>query len=54
MISDRLGTSVADPDLGCGAFLAPVSGMGKNADPGSGSGMNSLDHISESFFGFKF
>jgi hypothetical protein len=30
-------TSVADPDPGSGAFLTPVSGMGKKS--GSGSGM---------------
>ncbi len=36
--------SVADP--GSGAFLTPRSGMGKKS--GSGSGMNNLDHISES------
>jgi hypothetical protein len=38
--------SVADPDLGSGAFLTPGSGMGKKS--GSGSGMNLLNHISES------
>ncbi len=35
------GGSVADPDPGSGAFLGPVSGMGKKSgdpDPGSGSG----------------
>jgi hypothetical protein len=30
------------------AFLTPGSGMGKNQDPGSGSGMNNPDHIFES------
>jgi hypothetical protein len=35
-------TSVADP--GSSGFLTPGPGMGKK----SGSGMNSLDHISES------
>ncbi len=33
---------------GSGAFLTPGSRMNKNQDPGSGSGMNILDHISES------
>jgi hypothetical protein len=37
-----VATNVADP--GSGAFLTPVSGMGKK----SGSGMNNPDHISES------
>ncbi len=36
--------SVADPDLGSGAFLTPGSGIGKKS--GSGSGMNNPDHIS--------
>ncbi len=40
--------SVADPDLGSGAFLTPGSGMGKKSGSGSGSGMNNPDHISES------
>jgi hypothetical protein len=35
--------SVADPDPGSGAFLAPGSGISKK----SGSGMNNPDHISE-------
>jgi hypothetical protein len=39
-------TSVADPDPGSSTFLTPRSGMGKKS--GSGSGMNNLDHISES------
>jgi hypothetical protein len=41
-------SGVAEP--GTGAFLTPVSGMGKkqDPDPGSGSGMNNQDHISES------
>ncbi len=46
--------SVADPDPGSGAFLAPGSGMGNKS--GSGSGMNNPDHISESletFFWIK-
>jgi hypothetical protein len=38
-------TSVANPDLGSGVFLTPVSGMGIKS--GSGSGMNNPDHISE-------
>jgi hypothetical protein len=38
--------SVADPDPGSGVFLTPGSGMGKKSR--SGSGMNILDHISES------
>jgi hypothetical protein len=38
--------SVADPDPGSGALLTPGSGMGKKSR--SGSGMNILDHISES------
>jgi hypothetical protein len=37
-------SSVADP--GSGAFLIPGSGMGKKL--GYGSGMNNLDHISQS------
>ncbi len=37
--------SVADPDLGSGAFLPPGSGMGKKS--GSGFGMNNPDHIFE-------
>jgi hypothetical protein len=43
-------SSVADPDLGSGAFLTPGSGIRewKNSDPGSGTGMNIQDHISES------
>ncbi len=44
-----VSNSVADP--GSGAFLTPGSGMGKKnqePDPGSGSGMNILDRISES------
>jgi hypothetical protein len=42
--------SVADPDPGSGDFLTPGSGMGEkqHLDPGSGSGMNNPDHISES------
>jgi hypothetical protein len=47
--------SVADPDPRSGAFLTPGSRMNKKS--GSGSGMNNLDHISESletiFFGVK-
>jgi hypothetical protein len=39
-----LSYSVADPNPGSGAFLILRSGLGKK----SGSGMNSLDHISES------
>ncbi len=52
---------VADPDPGSGAFLTPGSGIRclfdplirdpgwvKNLDPGSGTGMNNPDHISES------
>ncbi len=39
-------SSVADLDTGSGAFMTPVSGMGKK--PGSRSGMNNPDHISES------
>jgi hypothetical protein len=42
-----LRTSVADPDLGTGAFLTPGSGRGKKS--GSGSRTNIPDHISESF-----
>ncbi len=50
------GCRIRDP--GSGAFLTPGSGMGKNEDPqpGSGSGMNIPDHISESLetiFGVK-
>ncbi len=48
-----VSVNVADPDLGSGAFLAPGSGIRypgcvKNQDPGSGSGINNPDHISES------
>jgi hypothetical protein len=39
-------SSVADPDPGSGAFLIPGSGIGKKS--GSESGINNLDHISES------
>ncbi len=39
-------SSVADPDLGSGAFLAPGSGKGKKSR--SGSEINIPDHISES------
>ncbi len=39
-------SSVADPDLGSGTFLTPVSGMGKKS--GSGSGIRIGDNISES------
>ncbi len=39
-------SSVADPDPGSGAFLTPGSGMGKKSR--SRSGMNILDHTSES------
>jgi hypothetical protein len=42
--------SVGDPDPGSGAFLTPGSGIGKK----SGSGMNNLDHISESFETLEF
>jgi hypothetical protein len=49
-------SNVADPDPGSGAFLTPGSGMGKKSK--SGSGMNILDHISESletiFFVLKY
>jgi hypothetical protein len=43
-------SSVVDPDPGSGAFLTPGSAMGKNQDPipGSGSGINIPNHISES------
>ncbi len=46
-------SSVADPDTGSGAFFVPWiwdPGWVKNQDPdpGSGSGMNIPDHISES------
>jgi hypothetical protein len=41
-----LVSRVADPDPGSGAFLTPGSGMGKKSR--SGSGMNILDHTSES------
>jgi hypothetical protein len=47
-----LKPSVADPDPGSGAFLTPGSGMGKKS--GSGSWMNNLDDISESFETTKF
>ncbi len=48
-------------DPGSGAFLTPGSGMrgwvkNQNPEPGSGSGMNIPDHISESaetIFWFK-
>jgi hypothetical protein len=43
------GNSVADP--GSGALLTPGSGMGKNQDLGSGSGMNNPNHISETILG---
>ncbi len=43
---DKGKKSVADPDLGSGAFLTPGSGMGNK--PGFGCGMNNPDHISES------
>jgi hypothetical protein len=49
---DRL--CVADPDPGSGAFFTSGSGMGRKGR--SGSGMNILDHISESLetiFGLK-
>jgi hypothetical protein len=57
-VKEALG-SVADPDPGLFSFLIPGSGIGNNQDPdpGSGSEMNNLDHISESlkkqFFGLK-
>jgi hypothetical protein len=40
-----LRQSVADPDPGSGAFLTPGSGIGKNFNTGSRSGMNNPDHI---------
>jgi hypothetical protein len=47
-----LSNSVADPDLGSGAFFTPGYRMGKKS--GSGSGMNIPDHISESLETFKY
>jgi hypothetical protein len=44
-------TSVADPDLGSGAFSTPGSGMDKKS--GSGSGMNNPDHISKRLNNFS-
>jgi hypothetical protein len=41
--------SVADPDPGSGAFLAPGSWMGRRS--GSRSGMNNPDNISATIFG---
>ncbi len=32
----KVGTSVADPDPGSGAFLTPGSGMGRKSASGSG------------------
>jgi hypothetical protein len=56
MFLQKIGTgSIADPDPGSDAFLAPGSGirdpgsgMGKNQDPDPGSGMNIPDHIASS------
>ncbi len=51
VLPDPDGEGVPDP---MGAFLTPGSGIRdgeiikiRDPDPGSGSGMNSLDHISE-------
>jgi hypothetical protein len=49
--------SVADPDPGSGAFLAPGSGIRDGKKIGSESGMNIPEHTSESykqFFGLKY
>jgi hypothetical protein len=53
MCLDIGARSVADPDPGSGIwdpvpFLTPGSGMGKKSRYRYGSGMNILDHISES------
>jgi hypothetical protein len=41
-------SSIADPNPESGAFLTPGSGMGEKSRSGSESGMNILEHISES------
>jgi hypothetical protein len=46
VLASRLSYSVVDPDPEPGAFLIHGSGMGKKSR--SGSGMNNLDHISDS------
>jgi hypothetical protein len=51
IVPDKPILSVADPDLGSGAFLTPVSGIRIGFGFGmekSGSGINIPDHISES------